>query len=240
MSRLFAPTLLAAAVTLGLTACGPSEEERRQAAEQAARQAAEAQATEQLALYEQALAEENWEIAETYGRFLRESFPDTDATRSIDDTYGDVTERAGVMREQRRLEDLWVYHQVEEDGAQTATAYIYSVNGERGVAPVRLVLRSHAEWGTSAYLLPDGETPRFACANPCDIQVTFDGDTRSFEAMVSEPTENHALFIEDHDRFLDALDDAGSVSLEVGTEGGGTVSLDYEVGGFDRSRYLGD
>lgn len=238
MNRPFATCALALAIAVTLAACGPSEEERRQAAEAQAAQVAEAQANEQLELYRQARSEEQWDIAASYAEFVSQTYPDSAAAREIAETSDEVAANAGVMREARRLEGLWVYHQVEEDGAMSRTAYIYSDAPERASPPVRLVLRAHPEWGDSVYLLPEGETPRFTCENPCNVEVRFDDESAAeFEAVVSEPTENHAMFIDDFDAFLAGMDAAQRVVLEVATDGGGTVSLAYEVGGFDAARF---
>ena len=238
MSRFIAPSLLAASIALTLAACGPSEEERRQAAEQQAAQAAEAQAADQYALYEQAREDGNWEIALSYAEFIRQTHPDSSVAGQLDTTYDDVAEQAEAVRESRRLEGLWVYHAVEEEGALSRTAYIYSEAPGRGISPVRLVLRVHPEWDDSVYLLPEGETPRFSCDNPCEVQVRFDdAEAADFEAMVSEPTENHAMFIDDFDGFLSAMDDAARVVVTIDTEDGEGVELAYEVAGFDREQF---
>lgn len=238
MNRSIATGALALAIALTLGACGPSEEERRQTAEAQAAQVAEAQANEQLELYRQARSDEQWDIAASYGEFVNQTYPDTAAAREIGESFDEVSANAQGMRESRRLEGLWVYHQVEEDGAMSRTAYIYSEAPERTTPPVRLVLRAHPEWGDSVYLLPEGETPRFTCENPCNVEVRFDdAGAEEFEAVVSEPTENHAMFIDDFDAFLAGMGDAERVVLEVATEGGGTVSLAYEVGGFDAERF---
>lgn len=238
MSRFIAPSLLAASIALTLVACGPSEEERRQAAQQQAIQASEAQAAEQYALYEEARAEGNWEVALSLADFIRQTYPDTSVAGQLEPTFGEVSEQAAAIRETRRLEGLWVYHAVEEDGAMSRTAYIYSEAPGRGIAPVRLVLRAHPEWGDSVYLLPEGETPRFSCENPCEVQVRFDdADSRDFEAVVSEPTENHAMFIDDFDAFLAGMDEAQRVVVTTDTEDGEGVELAYEVAGFDLTRF---
>jgi len=241
MSRFIAPSLLAASIALTLVACGPSEQERQQAAQQQAALAAEAQAAEQYALYEQARTDGNWEIALSYAEFIRQTYPDSSVARQVEATYEEVHEQATAIRETRRLEALWVYHLVEEDGAMSRTAYIYSEAPGRGMAPVRLVLRAHPEWGDSVYLLPEGETPRFSCDNPCEVQVRFDdADARDFEAVVSEPTENHAMFIDDFDAFVSGLEDASRVVVTTDTEDGEGVDLAYEVGGFSMARFQGE
>lgn len=238
MPRFIAPSLLAASIALTLAACGPSEEERRQAAEQQAAQASEAQAAEQYRLYEQARAEENWEVALSLAEFIRQTHPETRVAGELEASYAEVAEQAAGIRESRRLEGLWVYHAVEEDGAMSRTAYIYSEAPGRGIAPVRLVLRSHPEWGDSVYLLPEGETPRFSCENPCEVQVRFDdGEAGDFEAVVSEPTENHAMFIDDFDAFLAGMDAAGRVVVATDTEDGEGIELAYEVAGFSLDRF---
>jgi hypothetical protein len=238
MSRFIAPRLLAASIALTLAACGPSEDERRQAMEQQAAQAAEAQAAEQYALYEAARESGHWEVALSHAEFIRQTYPDASVAAQLDATYDEVSEQAASIRETRRLEGLWVYHAVEEDGAMSRTAYVYSEAPDRGVSPVRLVLRAHPEWGDSVYLLPEGETPRFSCANPCEVQVRFDdADARDFEAVVSEPTENHAMFIDDFDAFVAGMDAASRVLVTTQTEDGDGVELAYEVGGFDLARF---
>ena len=238
MSRFFAPSLLAASIALTLVACGPSEEERRQAAQQQAAQAAEAQAAEQYGLYEQARADGNWEVALSHAEFIRQTYPESSVATQLEASYEEVSGQAAGIREARRLEGLWVYHVVEEDGAMSRTAYIYSEAPGRGIAPVRLVLRAHPEWGDSVYLLPEGETPRFSCDNPCEVQVRFDdADARDFEAVVSEPTENHAMFIDDFDAFVAGMDAASRVVFSTDTEDGEGVELAYEVGGFKLDRF---
>lgn len=238
MSRYIAPSLLAASIALTLVACGPSEQERQQAAQQQATQAAETQAAEQYALYEEARADGNWEVALSYAEFIRQTYPESSIAAQVEATYDEVAAQAAGIRETRRLEGLWVYHAVEEEGALARTAYIYSEAPGRGISPVRLVLRAHPEWGDSVYLLPEGETPRFSCDNPCEVPVRFDdADARDFEAVVSEPTENHAMFIDDFDAFVEAMDSASRVVVTTQTEDGEGVELTYEVGGFSRERF---
>jgi hypothetical protein len=240
MSRLIAPCLLAASLAFTLAGCGPSEEERRQAAEQAAAQAAEVAANEQYALYDEARAGEQWEVALSLAEFIRQTYPDTTAAAQLEASYEEVATQSAGIRETRRLEGLWVYHGVEEGGAMARTAYIYSDPSERGVAPVRLVLRAHPQWGESIYLLPDGDTPRFSCANPCEVRIRFDDEpAAAFEAVVSEPTENHAMFIDDFDAFLAAMSDASVVRVVADSENGTPVELTYEVGGFQPDRFEG-
>lgn len=224
--------VLGAFVVLLLAGCGPSEEERRAAAQAAAAQRAEAEAGEQLRRYRQSVASGNVELAAAYGDLIRARYPQTRAAASLGEEFVRFKAQAAVLKEQRRLQALWLYQTAPMRGGTQRTATVYSADasGER----LRLILRQHSDWGLSVFLL--APTDLFAC-DRCQVQIAFDGaEPQPFEASKADSKEHPALFIDEEQRFIEAMGKARELRMQVPTHEGGR-ELRFEVGGYDRAQF---
>lgn len=215
-----------------LSGCGPSQEERRAAAQAAAAQRAEAEAAEQLRLYEHNRESGNVELAVAYADLLLARYPATEAAKGIAPTIDEVRARAAEARETRRLASLWRYQTAPMAGGIQKTAVIYSSDG--GQPNIRLVLRQHSEWGLSTFLLPDADV--IECRR-CRIGIAFDDAApRRFAATKAADPQNPGLFIDDKAAFLAALAKAKTMRIEVPVKDG-TRTLAFEVGGYEPGRF---
>lgn len=224
--------VLGAFIALLLVACGPSEAERRAAAQAAVAQRAEAEAGEQLRLYRQSAEAGNIELAAAYGELIKARYPQTRAASALGEEFAGFKAQAAVLKEQRRLEALWIYQTAPMRGGTQRTATLYSAetSGER----LRLILRRHSAWGLSVFLL--APTDLFAC-DRCQVQIAFDqAEPQSFEASKASSKENPALFIDEEQRFIEAMDHARELRMQVPTFEGGR-ELRFEVSGYDPARF---
>lgn len=229
----FLPRLaLAAFVALVLAGCGPSEAERRAAAQAAAAQRAEAEAGEQLRLYRQSVEAGNIELAAAYGDLIQARYRQTRAAAALGEEFAQLKAQAAVLKERRRLEALWIYQTAPLRGGTQRTATLYSAqtSGER----LRLILRRHSDWGLSVFLLAPADI--FAC-DRCQVQIVFDqAEPQPFEASKASSKENPALFIDEEARFIEAMGKARELRMQVPTDEGGR-ELRFEVGGYDPARF---
>jgi hypothetical protein len=192
--------------------------------------------------YESARQEANWEVAEAHADALRTRFPDAPAAEAIAPSLPEVRRQAEAAREARRLRDLWTYQTTPVEGGVQRTATIYSRTPPAGedlpaVEPdAQLVLRDHASWGRSAYLLLAQKD--FSCPAPCRIEIAFDdGEARRFEGRAADSGKGPALFIEDEAAFEEALAKARELRIRLPEGSGRLRSLAFDVGGFAPARY---
>ena len=225
------------ALALLLAACGGSGDPA-----DAMSEADRAEARRLQAAYEQARGSGDWLGAEAQAETLRQRFPDSDAEQAIAATLGEVRKQAEDLRETRRLRDLWTYQATPADGGQQRTATLYSrtppVEEDIPAIPpdARLVLRDHPSWGRSAYLLLAQK--QFDCGSPCAMRIAFDGgEARRFAGKQADSGQGPALFIEDDEAFVAALDKAKEVRIQLPEGSGNLKSLVFEVGGFAPARY---
>lgn len=195
-----------------------------------------AAANEAVTLFEQAREEGRGQLARAYGEDILKRFPGSEAAAQIRARMPEVEAMASAERERTRMSNLWVYHAVGEVRGTTYTAFIYETSASdkpRDDRP-QLVLRRHPEWGQNVYvLLPGG---RIACGNRCNIMIKLDeGAPSRIEASQPEGAPVPAMFIEEHQRFFDALKTAQWVEIQVPIRGG-TEALRFEVGGIDLER----
>jgi hypothetical protein len=205
----------------------------------------EAKGAELLARYEAARADSDFEIAEAHGDQLRQLHGETEAAATMRRTIGQVRDEAEKMREHRRLVGLWEYQEIPAAGGLQNTAALYSrfeVDPESEVAAIpdaRLILRRHPEWGESAYLVLTQQA--LQCGPPCVMQIRFDdGEPQRFTGDPADTGTGPALFIEDRDRFLAAMMQAGRVRIELPRSGHLVPVFEFEVGGFLPQRHLPD
>lgn len=236
--------LVIAALMVALAGCGDGAPPPPTLEEQT-----EAQAAEAAALYQQLRQLGRMEQAELAGRNVLEKYPDSAAAAEVRQTYEALRSEVEQTRETGRLAGLWVYHAVPEGDGSVNTATIQR-SGDPAIDPaepdadlgegVRLVLRRHPEWGQAVYLLiANGD---FDCAEEgCTASVAFDqAEASDWEATVSREGPLPALFIEDDEPFIEALQQAATVHIEAPLAAEPARALHFEVGGFDRAAWLGE
>jgi hypothetical protein len=194
----------------------------------------ETQANKELALYQEMLRTDSYELAQPIGQEIVTRFAGTAAAAEVSKTLADVAAKAKSKSEGRRMSQLWAYQSGKESGGTQNTASMYSRGG--GDDRIRLVLRRHSAWGQSAYLFGSGAG--FACAKDCAIEIRFDDrPVQRFKARLPE-TGEPAIFIEDDRGFIAKMEKATSVSMDVMLKGKGKRSLVFEVGGYDATKFL--
>lgn len=229
---------LALPLVLALSACQPEPVDPAED---------EVAAAELLAQYERARADEEYALAEQHADLLDQRHGRTAAAATMRRTIDEVRAQADAMRERRRLVGLWDYQSVPVDGGTQHSAAIYSkvadLGGDYGgPAPrpeARLVLRRHPAWGESAYLVL--EMSRLRCGPPCTLQIRFDdAPARAFAGEPADTGNGPALFIKDHDGFLEAMSAAQRVRIELPRNGVLVPRYEFEVGGFRPALYRED
>ncbi|MFT3761397.1 MAG: hypothetical protein QM761_02060 [Pseudoxanthomonas sp.] len=236
--------LLALAVLIPLlTACGPSEEQKRAAAEAAAAQKEQA-AAELAKQYEDARAAQKWEMARIHGAALLAQYPDTQAAEQVQQSFDETKARAEAKREQDRLSSLWNYAQVQAGKGVQRSAMIYSkdtvdVDGS-GPRTVQLVFRDHPQWKRSAYLVLQVGDFAKACYRSCSVSVSVDGGApRKLSANRPDTDEAIAMFIDDHKALWKLVRKAKAIEIEFPTRDVGARKAVFEVGGLDGSQMPG-
>ena len=223
--------LLISVVVLTLTACQPEPVDPA---------FDETRGAELLAAYEAARADGDWEIAEARGDELRQRHGETEAAKTMRATLDQVRTEAEAMREQRRLVGLWEYQSIPAGGGTQHTAAIYSrvetdPDAEEGevvaIPDARLILRRHPEWGDSAYLVLTQKA--LECGPPCVLTIRFDdGEPQTYTGDPADTGTGPALFIEERDRFLAAMDSATRIRIQLPRSGHLVPVFEFEVGGF--------
>ncbi len=183
-------------------------------------------------MYRHLRAMQNYELAAPIGRQLVQKYPDTPAAVEVQQSLAEMENLARTLGEKRRLERLWLYQSSLESSSPQNTATLMP----SGVADgPRLILRRHAAWGQSIYLFGSGAG--FECGQPCTVSVRFD-DALPVRLKASlPPTGEPAVFIEDERVFLNRLQKARELGIEVKPRGAAARTLRFEVGGFDMARW---
>jgi len=224
--------LMVASAALVLGACSKSEAPAPQAAP--AVPAIDAQGQKELELYRKLQLEKSYELAAPIGKEIVAKYPQSAAAKEVQITLADASAKADAITTQRRLERLWSYQSSKESGGDQNTASMYSkdaVVADR----VRLVLRRHSAWGQSAYLFGNGKG--FECGGGCSLNIHFDDQPpKRMKAYLPE-TGEPAIFISDDKAFIERLDAAQTVSIDVTEKGKGARTLVFEVGGFDAAKF---
>ncbi len=229
------PMVLALA---SLAGCGPSEAERQAEAQARMQARIEAEAQKQYANYQQLKASGRTDLALNIADHMIKTLPQAEATAKVRADVEPLRAQIAAEQEERRLKDLWVYHDGHdaEAGGRVRTAYIFATEPLAKVpgkdpARARLVLRRHPQWGDDVYLL--SEHGPFTCATPCRLSVTFDdGTARTVPGEIPE-TGEHAIFVKDFAYFVQHLPDASRVGIDATLANGGARTLVFEVGGYD-------
>jgi len=227
-------------LSLMLAACS------RGAPPPAANAAASAQATtaasaaKEAALYEQMRASASWDVALSLGNEVLKKYPGTAAATQVQQSIGDVQAKVDAQANTRRIGRLWSYASAAEPGGTQYTAAIASKNplarGDASSTPrIRLVLRQHPKWGDSVYLLLNNAT--FDCRKGCaTLPVSFDAAPAQHMKATIPPTGEPALFIDDYKGFVGKLEKAQTVAIGVTLKDLAATTVEFEVGGYDRSR----
>jgi hypothetical protein len=70
------------------------------------------------------------------------------------------------------------------------------------------------------------------------MRIAFDeAAAETYPGKQADSGKGPALFIEDEPRFIQALQAAGRVRIELPKGSGSVSALEFEVGGFDAARY---
>jgi hypothetical protein len=223
MSRSASSFVLVVGVAFVCAGCG-----QQQSAETVAAREAD------MARFRQNVEAGDHALAVATGEGILRRYPGTAAADEVARTLPEIEVAAAAAVEERRLAELWVYQTGTEAGAAQSTASIFAGDGPDG-APVQLVLRRHADWGTSAYLHAEGGG--FACPDPCTVALRFDGGPLEAWAASLPATGEPAIFIDDHEGLVARFADADRLEVEVVFVDGGPSTLAFEVGGFDPSRW---
>ena len=237
---------LALAALLALTACGPSPEEQRAAeAAAAAAQAAalEAELAPTLQVYRDAKARGDAALALASAEVILADGPGSAAAAEVGEALDALREQAAAQATAARLRALWSYVSTPIDGEATPqkAASIRNLRPDEAddasfevVPTVQLVLRNDPRWGQSVYLvIEDGA---FECGQPCTFAIRFDdGEAKRFAGEASSTGTRPALFINDDEGFIRALDAATTV--EIAPRDSRFAPIRFEVGGFEPLRY---
>lgn len=233
--------LLAAAIAAAgaaLVACqDPAAQAEAQAAAQ--REASEAAAEQAAADFDAAYAAENWPLAAAQGDVLLARYPDTAAAERIRPLHEDARAKGNAVREDARLAALWAYNVEAVKGGNQLSAAIFSkenVDSDgSGAKPVRLIFRDHPDWGRSSYLVM--QAGDFDCYGACRVAVTVD-DAAPVRMAANRPDTDEAIamFIDDEKALWRMIDGAKRLVVEYPVKAGGTRTVEFEVGGLDRTQ----
>ena len=100
---------------------------------------------------------------------------------------------------------------------------------------MRLVLRRHASWGQSAYLVSPGEG--FECAKECTLAVAIDDQPPENVKAVLPDTSDPAILIDDNKAFIEKLQQAKKISIGLKQKGKEPQTVTFEVAGFDPAKF---
>lgn len=217
--------MLATAAALTISGC--SQKKPASTAPSAATQAA---ADKELGLYRQLLAAQRLPQAVLIAHDILQKYPGTPASAEVQKALPMLEARA----EHAKLAALWLYQTNNQDGLQY-TAAIYSSRPSGLDTRVQLVLRRHVGWPQSVYLY--GHERGFVCKNVCGLTMHVDGRREVWKAYL--PTSGEpALIIRDDQRFIAMLPKAQLIEMDVITRDHGPETLQFQVGGYDASKFL--
>lgn len=232
-----AVALVAACGLLSLAACSQPDQSAAPSADtnaqQTQAQAQAAQVNDQLQSYRKMLQMKNDELAAQLGEDIVTRFPNTDAAKEVQQTLPDVQQRWKENSEKRRVSALWTYQVGPMEGGTQSTASIYSTTPS-GDKQVRLILRRHTQWGLSVFLYGSGRG--FVCKGNCTLAAQFDGKSHPLAAYLPT-TGEPAIFIRDDKPFIDAMQKAKRITINVEPRDGDKETLLFEVGGYDPTKW---
>ncbi|MCI4568189.1 hypothetical protein [Lysobacter sp. CFH 32150] len=232
-------TLLLLCLLVAMPACKREDSQAAAAAQAAAREQAAEVAARQ---FEDAYAQQNWQLARGYGDMLLMEHPESAAAGRIKERLDDARAKVEAAAEQRRLAALWAYASEPVKKGMQLSASIFSqqpVDADGGGAkPVQLVFRNHPDWGRSSYLVL--ESGDFDCYGGCRVQVKVD-DAAAKPMAASRPDTDEAIamFIEDEKALWRLVKGAKRVAIEFPVKAGGKRTAVFEVGGLDPAKLPG-
>lgn len=192
-------------------------------------------ATRNLDTYRQLLRIHSDQMAVTIGKEIVSQYPSSAAAKEVQQTLPQIEKRYDENSEKERLQRLWIYLVSPMAGGTQSTASIYN-SKPAGAERVQLNLRRHTKWGQNAYLY--GSKPGFVCRHNCSLGVVADGKPVHFTAF-APPTGEPALMINDDKAFIALLQKSKKITMDVTlADGEKKETLEYEVAGFDPSKWL--
>jgi len=233
--------LLAASLSVAMVVLAACQDPAAQAEARAAAQAQanEAAAEQAAADFEAAYAAEHWVLAGAQGDVLLARWPDTAAAERIRPLHEEARAKGNAAREDARLEALWAYNTEPVKGGNQLSAAIFSREGVdsdgSGKKPVRLIFRDHPDWGRSSYLVM--QAGDFDCYGACRVSVAVD-DAAPVRMAANRPDTDEAIamFIDDEKALWRMIDGAKRLKVEYPVKAGGTRTVEFEVGGLERTR----
>ncbi|RDI98572.1 hypothetical protein DVT68_08565 [Dyella solisilvae] len=225
------------ATTLGallvLAGCSQSGDQT-QAPQQA--QAPADDSAQKLDTYRQLVRIGNDEMAVTMGKEIVSRYPNSDAAKEVQQSLPGIEQRYKENSEKNRLANLWLYQVSPMQGGTQSTAAITNSQSSSDNR-VNLILRRHTDWGQNVFLYNTGGAHGFVCKGVCSIKATFDGKPGSISAFAPS-TGEPALLFKDDKGFIAQLEKAKKITMDVTMQDGEKkVTLVYEVGGFDASKW---
>lgn len=229
-------TLLLLCVLTAMSACKREDPQAAVAAQAMAKEQAAEVAAKQ---FEDAYAQQNWQLARGYGDMLLMEHPDSAAAGRIKERLDDARAKVEAAAEQRRLAALWAYASEPVKGGAQLSALIFSqqpVDADgSGAKPVQLVFRDHPDWGRSSYLVL--ERGDFDCYGGCKVQVKVDdAAANAMAARRPKTDEAIAMFIEDEKALWRLTNGAKLIAIEFPVKAGGKRTAVFEVAGLDRTK----
>lgn len=142
----------------------------------------------------------------------------------------------------------WSYEAREDKmtGGTTRHAFVISTNTVSFGSPYsgsqhgRLVLRTDPKYGRDVIF--SIERGQLLCRSyeDCDVLIRFDdGKPERFSAVGPADNSTETVFIRNYDRFLGKLRKAKMVRLSINVYQEGAPVFEFDVSGFDPSRYAG-
>lgn len=192
--------------------------------------AAQTAANQELELYQQLLTAQKLPQAALIAHDIVQKYPGSPASAEVQKALPELEARA----EHDKLAALWLYQTNDQDGLQY-TATIYSSQPSGLDNRVQLVLRRHAGWPQSVYLYGHGSG--FVCKHVCDLAMRVDGRPEVWKAYLPT-TGEPALFIQNDQRFIAILPKSKLIEMDVITQDHGPETLQFQVGGYDASKFL--
>ena len=189
-----------------------------------------------LAMYQTLVARKQFELAAPIGEGLLQRSPDSPAAAEVRKDFDAVKAKADAINDKRRLEGLWLYQSGEQSGGQQNTAAIHPSQPAWAHSRVRLILRRHSDWGQSVYLYDTGNAG-FICKARCRLALKIDGAEAKPLVGYLPDGGDPAMFI-DHDKaFIDLLQKAKTLDIEVQLKGREAEPLHFETAGFDMNQW---
>lgn len=221
---------LAVLVVTGLlTACSGQQGTGQTATAKSSSSTNEAAAADKLHSFHQMVDMDHLELAAQLGDEIVAEYPESDAAAEVKDKLPDLKKKAHAKSESRRLANLWRYQVSPMAGGTQSTATLG--NSKPDDLDIRLVLRRQTDWGTSAFLYAYNDDD-FVCQDTCTLQMSFDGDSRSYK-VISPDSGEPSVMIQKHDDFIQRLKDSDEVDITANIQAKHEQKLVYETGGFD-------